>query len=187
MIRTRVFLFSVIVFASLGASCFAPGTKTTTVVQNGNASLKNVNVNVKSNVQTEPSESVDKLLESVTLPIKPTQARWKIIPRGAPDSRVPGPTDFYLLAEIRFAENEIEKLSKQLEPETTETWKIDVFKDLIGDWFSDSAKKQFERISSEEVEIVSYSLKKNIKPPYSTGSLKKIPGSDFYILVMSAM
>ena len=130
----------------------------------------------------EVSTDVEALSRLITLPARPVSAVWRRQIRGTADSRVPGPTDWYLEALLTFDQVDADHL-------TDEAKKSEKLRDIDSiegvDWLPTEARQNFEAVpnsSKYKVKGDAYPADAFAKPPLSQGYLIRLGESPQFFL-----
>lgn len=120
------------------------------------------------------SQNIDELVRTLKLKHRPTQADWIEEKLGTGDDSIPGPTDYRLVAVMKYSTAEATQIVEEAEKNgkalsgTTE----------IEDWFPEELKKN----RSEEISCFKYSSDGFINSPYSGGTLFRVKETNTFIL-----
>lgn len=128
------------------------------------------------------STDVEALSKIITLPARPVSAVWRRQVRGTADSRIPGPTDWYLEALLTFDQDDAERV-------TDEAKKSEKPRDIGSiesiDWLPSEARENFEadpNSSKYKVKGEAHSAAAFAKPPLSQGYLIRLGDSPQFFL-----
>lgn len=87
-------------------------------------------------------EDIEKLSTLITLPAPPVEAKWTQYNLGVANSDVPGPTDYVVLAVLRYDVTTAAEIAAQLNAQpTSREWYVDA--NFVRPWFPDEVKNSF--------------------------------------------
>ncbi len=128
------------------------------------------------------SKDIDELAKNINLPVRPAEAVWKKKTLGNPESTIPGPSDYLLVAVLKYDEAEIEKIIEQTKEKPvkgvvqTEDWFPEDLKNLAQDF-------ENEKLLSGE----KYDTKSFARSPYLNGTILRVNGSNYFVLTLFSM
>ena len=130
----------------------------------------------------EVSTDVEALSKLINLPVRPVSAVWRRQVRGTANSRVPGPTDWYLEALLTFDQDDAEKLAQEAK-KSEKLRDIGSIDDL--DWLPSEARQNFEaepNSSKYRVKGEAYPADAFAKTPLLNGYLIRLGESPQFFL-----
>lgn len=128
------------------------------------------------------SKDIDELAENINLPVRPAEAVWQKKTLGNPESRVPGPTDYLLVAVLKYDDADIEKVTGQ----STEKAVKGVGE--IQDWFPEDLKSRAQDFDNEKLlSGEKCDAKSFARAPFLNGTLLRVNGSNYFILTLFSM
>ena len=131
----------------------------------------------------KPNTDVGQLAEAVKLAVKPDEAVWYPQKLGSTDTRLPGPTDYLLIAVLKFTDAEKrQKFEAGLKADPAgRAGSVEAEQ-----WFPAELKKfknKAGKIAGDKYQATDF-----FKPPYSNGILlKPAADSDYFILRLYSM
>lgn len=129
------------------------------------------NTNVEEIDMNNFQEDAEKLGTLITLPAAPTEVRWIQYPLGNPNSTAIGPTDYVVIAVLRYESNDAAQIAEQLSAQaTTRDWFVNP--EFIRPWFPDEVKAAFvfdELTNFHKVNQTVYEPTPFTKSPYLQG------------------
>jgi len=133
-------------------------------------------------VPNEVSTDVEALSRLITLPAPPVSAVWRRQVRGTPNSRVPGPTDWYLEALLTFDQDDAEKIAKEAK-------KLEKLRDIDSiegvDWLPAETRQNLEAVPNTpkyKVKGEAYPADAFAKTPLLNGYLVRLGESPQFFL-----
>jgi hypothetical protein len=130
----------------------------------------------------EVSTDVDALSKIITLPVRPVSAVWRRQIRGTADSRVPGPTDWYLEALLTFEPDDAESLAEEAK-KSEKLRDIDSIEGI--DWLPEEARQNFEAVPNTpkyKVKGEAYPADAFAKTPLLSGYFVRLGDSPQFFL-----
>lgn len=152
--------------------------KTESQTQNTN---KNSDMRQTSEQKNNISGDIQALSQQIPLPVQPQEVIWQQRKLGAENSTIPGPSDYQIVAVLRYNEADAKKL-------------VEKAKDNSGDipaegsievepWFPEAVKKLAQK--DEEDNVVTgarYNPESFMRSPYSNGKLIRVGKTNYFIL-----
>lgn len=174
--------FIIALFA--GNAVFSAGCPASNPQNSLNESL--TNVNRQSNMQNSPenkdviNSDIDELAKNINLPVRPIEAVWTKKTLGNPESRVPGPTDYLLVAVLKYDDAGIETLKAKIVQSDT----VKGVAEIQG-WFPADLKNLARDFDNEKLlSGEKYDAKSFARPPYLNGTLLRVNGSNYFVLTL---
>jgi len=130
----------------------------------------------------EVSTDVEALNKLITLPVRPVSVVWRRQIRGAANSRVPGPTDWYLEALLTFDPDDVKRVAD--EAKTAEKPRDIGSIDGI-DWLPSEVRQNFDaepNSAKYKVKGEVYAASAFAKPPLSQGYLVRLGETSQFFL-----
>lgn len=126
------------------------------------------------------SRDIDELAKNINLPVRPSEAVWKKKALGNPESRVPGPTDYLLVAVLKYDDAGIETLKAKIGQNETVKGIAE-----IQDWFPEDLKNLARDFDNEKLlSGEKYDAKSFARPPYLNGTLLRVNGANYFVLTL---
>lgn len=145
-----------------------------------NPSNKIVNMNSSSDNKAEISSDVQALAKNIKLAMLPTEAKWQAKTLGNAQSSVPGPTDYQLIAVLKYTDADAQNLIKELEKTLSEN-KIGNVE--VEEWFPEAVKKTAQKIDDQTlIEGDAYAPDLFLQAPYSGGKLIRVGETNYFVL-----
>ena len=128
------------------------------------------------------SKDIDELAKNINLPVRPAEAVWQKKTLGNAESRVPGPTDYLLVAVLKYDDADIEKVTGQSTEKTVKSV------GEIQDWFPEDLKSLAQDFDNEKLlSGEKYDAKSFARAPYLNGTLLRVNGSNYFVLTLFSM
>jgi hypothetical protein len=126
------------------------------------------------------SENIDELARFVQLPVRPAAASWQYRRMGSNDHPdVPGPSDFFLVAVLRYAPADADRLvaAHSTSPASTDT--------ALADWFPPDLRA-LAHSNADGLLVLSGTRygASYVRSPFSVGALTRIGASGWFVLAL---
>ncbi len=142
---------------------------------------KNTNVNVDPNANVAEDNEAE-LKSLINLPFDPEENLYREDTLGetSNNNRVPGPNDRKLTAVLKFSKEDTEKLIERLQE------KGDPFEAKIDSepWFPAELIAKSQTSGDESIKGTGYKADIFFKSPYANGSLTRVDGTDYFVLIL---
>lgn len=107
--------------------------------------------------RTPVSTDIDKLARYVSFPARPASATWETL--AISDPRLPGPTDWYLMALLHYSEADLDSIARGAQP-SSESAALTISE--IRPWFPASLKSAFIPSGGETLRFNGQSYRANL-------------------------
>jgi hypothetical protein len=169
-----------IIIALVIAAFFTACTSNKTNTSNSDQANQSPTTAANSN---SVKDDVDELELTIKIPFHPEEAVWREETLGkAGNERVPGPTDKKLVAVLRFLKDDADKITAQ-----AEKYKAAV-PEIINteSWYPAELIAQSQTSGDKTLKGASYPADDFYNPPYTSGKITRIEGTDYFIVEIFA-
>jgi hypothetical protein len=137
---------------------------------------------MKENNPTIADHRIDKLGQLVTLPMPPAEVWFEQVARGTQGGL--GPSDYLLIAVMRFRPNEIEHLKKNAQRRPGDPPRITSAANRP--WFPEPVKAAIHPFDDHSVSVrgEKFDAATFAKSPFLSGTFSIIEGGEYVVLVM---
>lgn len=139
---------------------------------------RNMNQSTAKNVEVRTDiEGLEKLIK---LPVRPSEVKWTAEVMDNSKGSVPGPSDYRLVAVLKYDGETAEKLAGEAGTDPTAKF---VGNADVKPWFPDEVKSVAKTTDGRtSLEGTRYSAAKFANPPYNNGSLVRVGETNYFVL-----